>query len=125
MSEDPQISAVRAQLGNLNVRLKRADAEFTEATNSGDNETAGQWAQEYADANSARINLLNEVQRQMAAEQQAAPRQLTREQVNAMNLEDMTPEIRKWWMSQQSKHGFDGNAYDAGEQFVRQNPVKR
>ncbi len=125
MSEDPRITAVRAQLGNLAVRMKRADAEFTEASNSGDNEAAGQWAQEYANANTDRINLLAEVQRQMAAEQAAQAQAPTAEQINAKRIEDMSEPEREWWMSQQSKHGFDRDGYARGKAYVQQNPVRR
>jgi hypothetical protein len=115
----------RQQVAKIDAALTRATADYQEAVTSGDEETAGLAMQNYADLAAQKNNLLSAYHQQLAAEQAAQPRQLTREQVNAMNLEDMGPEVRKWWMSQQSKHGFDPNAYDAGVEFARQNPVRR
>ena len=123
--DDETLRIGRQQVARIDAGLAQANAEFQQAKVNGDEESAGLAMQTYADLEAQKLNLLNAYDRQIAAEQTAAPRQLTREQINKMDLNEMSPEIRKWWFSQQSKHGQDSAAYDAGEAFVRQNPVRR
>ncbi len=81
--------------------------------------------QTWSDLENQAVNLQNSYYRQLAAQQATQPRPVTREQINKMELHEMTPEQRKWWFAQQSKHGQDSAAYDAGECFVRENPIRR
>jgi hypothetical protein len=123
--DDEAIRIGRQQVAKIDAGLARANADYQESLTNGDEESAGMAMQTYADLMQQKNNLLSAYQQQLAAEQAAQRRPLTREQVNAMNLEDMSPEVRKWWFAQQSKHGQDGAAYDAGVAHVRANPVRR
>jgi hypothetical protein len=124
MSEDPRITTMRQQLGRLETVKARANADYMQALENGDDDSACMAAQEYANADQERVNLLNTAQRIAYAEQAAAPQQPSREQLNAMKLEDMTEPQRHWWFSQQSKHGFDNDSYQLGKIHVQNNPSR-
>jgi len=123
-NEDPRITTMRQQLGRLETVKARANADYMQALENGDDDSACVAAQEYANADQERVNLVNTAQRIAYAEQVSAPRQPTREELNAMPIEQMTEDQRHWWFSQQSKHGFDSDAYRAGKIHVATNPSR-
>jgi hypothetical protein len=125
MEEDPRVTYGRQQLADLNVRMTRANADFTEAVNNGDDERAKWATQEYANADQERQNLVNTWQRLAYAEAAAVQRQPSAEQINSMRIEEMTEPQRQWWFSQQSKHGFDNDSYQLGKIHVQNNPSSR
>jgi hypothetical protein len=123
-NEDPRITTMRQQLGRLETVKARANADYMQALENGDDDSACMAAQEYANADQERVNLLNTAQRIAYSEQAAVPRQPSREELNNMRLEDMTEPQREWWFSQQSKHGFDRDGYLAGKIHVANNPTR-
>ena len=85
--DDETLRIGRQQVARIDAGLAQANAEFQQAKVNGDEESAGLAMQTYADLEAQKLNLLNAYDRQIAAEQTATPRQLTREQINTMDVQ--------------------------------------
>jgi hypothetical protein len=123
MSEDPRITTMRQQLGRLEVIKARANADYMQALENGDDTTACEAAQEYADADEKRVSLLNTAQRIAYAEQAAAPREPSREERMAKPLDRM--DWNDVWEISKSKYGDpDPERFRAAIAHVQNNPTR-
>jgi hypothetical protein len=119
------IASANRQLERLDTQWLKADAQFREARLEGDEASMDYAIQERANIEQQKQAIYDAYNRGVAAYYANMPRQPTREELNAMPLERMTEEQRHWWFSQQSRHGFDNDAYAAGKIHVYNNPSSR
>jgi len=111
--DDEALRIGRQQVARIDAGLARANADYQEAMTNGDDATAQDAMQQYADLSAQRNNLVGAYHQQVAAEQAAAPRELSAEEKAARPLSHMTYQDA-YELAQTSRYGVDDNAFRAG-----------
>jgi hypothetical protein len=123
--DNEDIASANRQLERLDAQWLEHDAARRKARIDGDQDSHDYATQEIANVEQQKQAIYDAYNRRAAAYYANMPRQPTREELNATPLERMTEQQRHWWFSQQSKHGFDNDAYAAGKLHVYNNPSSR
>jgi hypothetical protein len=122
---DEMIASGNRQLEKLDAAMAQANAEYHSAKVNDDPDTQDAALQTLCDLDQQRANLWNAYNRQLAAAYAAAPRQPSREELNAMPLEHMTEQQRKEYFRRTSKNGISDAHYDACLVHLNQERARR
>jgi hypothetical protein len=110
---DDVIQSGRRQLERLNAQMAQANAQYQQCRIEGDQDGMDIALQDWSNLENQAVNLQNSYNRQIAAQQAAAPRELSAEEKAARPLSHMNyGDV--YDMLKHSKYGVDDNAFRAG-----------